>query len=105
MCQCAQDCGIRCMLAPSNSPVRVYAWVICWSPPPPEAISSLAARREVAQIRWRLVLPGRREKAIVADRIDLIAQGHVLVGLCAQVLGPFRVAIAPVAACHGPRAG
>src|SRR5690349_13298723 len=65
---------------------------------------ALAARREVAHIRWRLILPGRREKAII-DRIDLIAQGHILVVLGAQVLGPFRVAIAPVASRHGPWTG
>src|SRR5262249_23367444 len=65
---------------------------------------ALAARREVAQIRRRLILPGRREKAII-DRIDLIAQRYILVVLGAQVLGPFRVAIAPVAARHGPWTG
>src|SRR5262245_40193758 len=67
--------------------------------------STSSARCEVAQIRWRLILPGRRENAVTADRVNLLAQRHVLIIVSTKVLDPFDVAVAAIAAHHGPRTG
>src|SRR5215470_6037071 len=78
----------------SNAPNSLYAHG-----------STSSARCEVSQVRWRLVLPGRRKIAIVADRVDLLAQRYILIVVRAKVLDPFYVAIASIAPRHGPRTG
>src|SRR5436309_10358676 len=67
--------------------------------------STSSARCEVSQIRRRLVLPGRREIAIIADRVDLLAQRHVLIVVRTEVLDPLHIAVAAIASRHGPRTG
>src|SRR5215467_8235089 len=98
MCQCGQDCGMTCsMLAPSSSPVDRCWWL---DSTPSETSSS--ARREVSQIRRRLVLPGRRDVAIIADRVDFLAQRYILIVVRTKVLGPFHVAVAAIVSRHRP---
>src|SRR5580693_6422942 len=58
---------------------------------------------EIAQVRRRLALAARHQAAVGAEEIGFAADEEVLaVGVLAGVLEPGRLALAPIAAGHGP---
>src|SRR3982075_2549738 len=78
-----------------------------WRPGTPiaAAVGTAPPSLEIAQVGRRLVLAGGHQQPAGGEVIVLGADPHLRLQLAPDALEPDRMALAPVAALHAPRAG
>src|SRR5262245_450398 len=103
-CSCSRA-SVRSLPCGGSTETSADRWPRDRGPGPSRASRSIARLIELLQIRRRLALPGRHQKAVRTAEIALLADDDVIIGLGAEIFRPERIGLAVVVALHGPRAG